>query len=187
MTLNLNNINENDIIIDYKEKGMTQNAISKKYKINVSIIRKILRKNNIDTRLNSKTHNDVEQKILEQIKEYKKISEISKNLNVTRDVVRRVAENNNIDVVQYRNAYYEKEVIKRINAGVTYVDIMAELGVSLDFIKNTIKNNDIDTPMEKKAKEVRELYNKGYGIVKISKELKMSTRTIHNILDDKEK
>jgi orotate phosphoribosyltransferase-like protein len=37
--------------------------------------------------------------------------------------------------------------------------------------------------MEKKAKKVRELLDKGYGIVKISKELKMSTRTIHKIIN----
>lgn len=176
-------LNEEKIIGDYLNKGMTQNEIAKNYGVNVTYIRKILRKNNIDTRLNSKTHEDIEEKIYAQILEYKKISEISENLNVTRDVVRRVADNHGIDIVQYRNAYYEKEIISRLKVGKTYVEIVDELPVSLDFVKRTIKKYSIDTPMEKKAKKVRELLDKGYGIVKISKELKMSTRTIHKIIN----
>lgn len=176
-------LNEQLIIGDYIDKGMTQNEIAKNYNINVAYIRKILRKHNIDTRLNSKTKEDIEQKIYEQILEYKKISEISENLDVTRDVVRRVADNHGIDIVQFRNEHYEKEVISLLNEGKTYVEIVEKLPVSLDFVKKTIEKHSVDTPMEKKAKQVKELLSKGYGIVRISKELKMSTRTIHKIIN----
>lgn len=176
-------LNEKDVLRKYTEDGMTQNDIAKEYHVAVVQIRKILKKNNIDTRLNSKTKAEVEQQIYEQICQYRRISEISKDLNVTRDVVRRVADNHNIDVVQYRNLYYEKKVIDMVNNNESYASIMRKLNVSLSFIKDTIEKNNIGTPMENKALKVKEMRKNGYGIVKISQELAMSTRTVHKILE----
>lgn len=178
-----NKLNEQIIIKEFVDSKQTQNQIAAKYNVPVVHIRRILQRNGIDTRLNSKTASSIDDQIYEQILQFKRISDISKDLGVSRDVIRRVGDNHNIDIVEYRNKHFEKEVIKMLKNNETYVNIMNELGVSLAFIKKTIKKSNIGTPLEIKAEKVKELRKQGYGIVQISKELSMSTRTIHKVLE----
>ena len=174
-------------IIELHQKGFTQQEISKMLNCSIRVVREVLVVNEYDTRKTIKISPEIKKNIETLVIEGYSYQLISDVLDVSKSTIKTVATNENL-ISKRDKAVTKKrttEILTLYASGKTQKAISKELHILPSYVKQVLIDKNIieDKKVQKEKAEL--LATQGYTALSISKYLRMSFRTVKNIIESK--